>query len=150
VLPPWKLRAASSVVEAECPVFVKPAPARVVDVGTGQLSKCWSCFQKPGVHPWPGGGVVVVGGGVVDVVGDVVVVVSVVDDELDELGVSVANPTPVMTVANAKPPSARTRTASSFAPLLLGLRMHTPPVLSVVSEGPGASWKVGRTSGHAY
>jgi hypothetical protein len=62
-------------------------------------------------------------GGMVEVVGGMVVVVSVLDDELDELGV--ANPTPVMTVASAKPPSARTRTPSNFTPALRGLRMRT-------------------------
>jgi hypothetical protein len=43
--PPWKLSAESSVVLADQPVFVKPAPASVVVTGTGQLSKCCDCFQ---------------------------------------------------------------------------------------------------------
>jgi hypothetical protein len=111
------------VVEAGQPVFVNPAPASVVDTGTGQLSKCCDCFQKPGVQPSPPVGVVVVVvvDGVVVVVVVVVVDVDVDDVELVEgvdvdgavlllvlLPVSVANPEPVMAPAAMKPLTART------------------------------------------
>jgi hypothetical protein len=95
--PPWKLKAARRVVPAGKPVFVNPASARVVVVGTGQLSKCWSCFQYPGVHPSPPVVVVVV-------VVDVVLVVSVVL----VLVLPPANPTPARLPAAMNPLTAST------------------------------------------
>src|SRR5215475_13639582 len=69
--PPPKNSAARIGVVPGRPVFVKPAPASVVFSGTGQLSKCWGCFQYPGVHPSPPVVVVVVVVVLVEVLVDV-------------------------------------------------------------------------------